>query len=98
MWQSFTVRLWRVAALAALVSGTMVAAAQSPPGPSPVSSGTFHSSPEIPDKPRSWGDGLPPPTNPSTNELSKQPSVGGRDQDGSDPSRPAKQGSQFQRS
>jgi hypothetical protein len=34
-------------------------------------------------------------TNPSTNEISKQPSVGGHDRDGSDPTRPGLQGSQF---
>src|SRR5262249_35854627 len=96
MRQHLTVRLWRLAA-AALVSSTMAAAAQSPPGPSPVSSGTFHSSPERPDNPRSWGDGGPPSTNPSTNESSKEPSVGGSAQDGSDPTRPGIQGSQFKR-
>jgi hypothetical protein len=88
--------LWRLAG-ALLVGSTLSAAAQSPPGASPVSRGTFHSSPETPDKPRSWGDGIPPATNPSTNELSRQPSVGGRDQDGSDPTRPGKQGSEFKR-
>ncbi len=96
MREYFTARVLRLAA-AALVSTTVTVVAQTLPGPSPVSSGTFHSSPETPDKPRSWGDGVPPSTNPSTNELSKQPSVGGRDQDGSDPTRPGKQGSQFQR-
>ncbi len=81
-----------------LAFSTVAAGAQNPPGPSPVSQGTLHSSPETPDKPRSWGDGQVPATNPSTNELSKQPSVGGRDPEGSDPTRPDKQGSQFKRS
>jgi hypothetical protein len=85
---------WRLAG-AVLLCSTLAAAAQSLPGSSPVSSGTFHSSPETPDKPRSWGDGLPPATNPSTNQLTKQPSVGGHDRDGSDPTRPGAQGSQF---
>jgi hypothetical protein len=85
---------WRLAG-ALLLCSTLSAAAQSLPGPSPVSSGTFHSSPESPDKPRSWGDGQLPARNPSTNELSKQPSVGGRDRDGTDPTRPGVQGSQF---
>ena len=80
-------------ALALLIGGTVSAAAQSLPGLSPVSSGTTHSSPESPDKPRNWGDGIPPATNPSTNDLSKQPSVGGRNQNGSDPTRPGTQGS-----
>jgi hypothetical protein len=87
--------IWRVATAVVVLS---VLAAQSPPGPSPVSSGTYHSSPESPDKVRNWGDGIPPATNPSTNELSKQPSVGGRDTDGSDPTRPGLQGSQYKRS
>jgi len=80
---------------ALLLCSTIGAAAQGLPGPSPVSSGTFHSSPETPDKPRDWGDGLRGATNPSTNDLSKQPSVGGHDRDGSDPTRPGLQGSQF---
>jgi hypothetical protein len=88
---------WRLAGVL-LVCGTLSAAAQGLPGPSPVSSGTFHSSPERPDKPRDWGDGLPSSTNPSTNELAKQPSVGGSDRDGSDPTRPGLQGSQFKSS
>ena len=88
--------LWRLMG-ALLFCSTLSAAAQSPPGPSPVSSGTIHSSPESPDKARAWGDGQPPATNPSTNELNKQPSVGGRDLDGSDPTRPGEQGSQFKR-
>jgi hypothetical protein len=89
---------WPMAATLAgafLLGSTLAAAAQNLPGPSPVSSGTFHSSPETPDKPRDWGDGLPPARNPSSNELSKQPSVGGRDRDGTDPTRPGLQGSQF---
>ena len=85
---------WRLAA-AFLLCSTLPAAAQSLPGPSPVSSGTLHSSPETPDKPRDWGDGLRSTTNPSSNELSKQPSVGGHDRDGSDPTRPGEQGSRF---
>ena len=85
---------WRLAS-ALLLCSSLSAAAQTLPGPSPVSSGTFHSSPETPDKPRNWGDGLRGATNPSTNELSRQPSVGGRDRDGSDPTRPGVQGSQF---
>lgn len=80
---------------AILVSSTLSVAAQNLPGPSPVSSGTVHSSPETPDKPRDWGDGLRSTTNPSTNELSKQPSVGGHDRDGTDPTRPGQQGSRF---
>jgi hypothetical protein len=91
--------VWRLAALL-LVSCSLTATAQSqnPPGASPVSSGTIHSSPESPDKPRSWGDGQPAATNPSTNEPSKQPSAGGRDTDGSDPTRPGAQGRLFKRS
>lgn len=85
---------WRLAS-ALLFCTTVIATAQGLPGLSPVSSGTFHSSPESPDKPRARDDGLPPTTNPSTNELSKQPSVGGRDVDGSDPTRPGVQGSQY---
>ena len=85
---------WRLAGVFLLCS-TLSAAAQSLPGPSPVSSGTFHSSPETPDKPRDWGDGLRAATNPSTNDLSKQPSVGGHDRDRSDPTRPGEQGSRF---
>src|SRR5262245_9795180 len=85
---------WQLAGVFFLCS-TLSAAAQNLPGPSPVSSGTFHSSPETPDKPRDWADGLPPARNPSTNELSKQPSVGGHDRDGTDPTRPGVQGSQF---
>jgi hypothetical protein len=89
---------WRMAATLAgvvLLGSTLSAAAQNLPGPSPASSGTFHSSPETPDKPRDWADGLPAARNPSTNELSKQPSVGGHDRDGTDPTRPGLQGSQF---
>jgi hypothetical protein len=85
---------WQIA-VAVFLCSMLPAVAQTPPGASPVSSGTVHSSPEIPDKPRAWGDGQLPATNPSTNELSRQPSVGGRDTDGSDPSRPGQQGSQF---
>ena len=70
---------------------------QNLPGASPVSSGTFHSSPESADKPRSWGDGQPAASNPSTNEPSEQPSAGGRDLDGSDPTRPGDQGRLFKR-
>lgn len=85
---------WRLAGVILLCS-TLSVAAQTLPGASPVSSGTFHSSPESPDKPRDWGDGLRSTTNPSTNELGKQPSVGGHDRDGSDPTRPGVQGSLF---
>lgn len=87
---------WHLAG-ALLLSSTLFATAQNLPGPSPVSSGTTHSSPESPDNPRSWGYGMPATTNPSTNELSRQPSVGGRDLDGSDPTRPGEQGSQYKR-
>lgn len=80
-----------------IICSSVSATAQSPPGPSPVSRGTLHSSPETPDKPKSWGDGQPPATNPSTNALDQQPSVGGRDLDGSDPTRPNQQGSQSKR-
>jgi hypothetical protein len=88
------IRTWQLAG-ALLVCSTIAAMAQSLPGPSPVSSGTVHSSPETPDRPRDWGDGLRGATNPSTNELSKQPSIGGHDRDGTDPTRPGVQGSQF---
>lgn len=88
--------VWRLAG-ACLLCSSLSAAAQGLPGPSPVSSGTTHSSPETPDKPAYQGEGLSPTTNPSTNELSKQPSVGGRDLDGSDPTRPGVQGSQSKR-
>ena len=89
--------VWRVAGVVILLCSTLTAVAQTPPGPSPVAKGTSHSSPESPDKPKSWVDGQPPATNPSTNELAKQPSGGGRDPDGSDPSRPGAQGSEYKR-
>lgn len=82
-------------AAAIVVCAPLSALAQTPPGPSPVSHGTTHSSPESPDKPRNWGDGNVPATNPSTNELAKQPSVGGSDSWGGDPTRPGIEGSGY---
>jgi hypothetical protein len=78
-----------------LVAGMATASAQEKPGKSPVSSGTIHSSPETPDRPPYVGeDGRPSSTNPSTVDLPHQPSVGGRDPMGGDPTRPGNQGSE----
>src|SRR5450631_3319257 len=72
-----------------LAAGIGIAAAEELPGKSPVSSGTIHSSPERPDKPivdpvtkLVWS------TNPSTVDVPHQPSIGGRDPLGGDPTRP----------
>jgi hypothetical protein len=81
-----------------LATGIGAVSAEDLPGKSPVSSGIIHSSPETPDRPpidpaigRAWS------TNPSTVDLLHQPSVGGRDPLGGDPSRPGDQGSQARR-
>jgi len=74
------------------------ASAQELVGKSPIATGTFHSSPERPDKPLvDPATGLVWSTNPSTVDLSHQASVGGRDPSGGDPTRPGPQGSEFRR-
>jgi|KBSSwiStaDraftv2_1062776.scaffolds.fasta_scaffold1147114_2 hypothetical protein len=76
-----------------LTAGSGVAFAQGLAGRSPASSGVFHSSPERPDKPIvDPVTGLVWSTNPSTVDLPNQPSVGGRDPWGGDPTRPGDQG------
>jgi hypothetical protein len=81
-----------------LAAGIGLAPAQELPGKSPVSSGTIHSSPERPDKPIVDPEsGLVWSTNPSTVDLPNQPSVGGRDPIGGDPTRPGDQGSLWKR-
>ena len=82
-------------AIPILATGISATSAEELPGKSPVSSGITHSSPETPDRPpidptigRAWS------TNPSTVDLAHQPSVGGGDPLGGDPSRPGDQGSQ----
>ncbi len=83
----------RLLTIPILAAGIGVAHAAELPGKSPVSSGTIHSSPESPDKPIVDPEtGLVWSTNPSTVDLQHQPSVGGRDSLGGDPTRPGNQG------
>jgi hypothetical protein len=78
-----------------LLLGIGSALAEELPGKSPISSGISHSSPESPNRPPSdLANGQPWTTNPSTVELARQPSVGGRDSLGGDPTRPGHQGSE----
>ena len=82
----------------ALLACIGIARADDPPGKSPVSSGTIHSSPERPDKPIvDPVTGLVWSTNPSTVDPRHQPSVGGRDPLGGDPTRPGDQGREWRR-
>ena len=85
----------RLLIISMLATGIGIARAEELPGKSPVSSGTIHSSPERPDKPIVDSEtGLVWSTNPSTVDLPRQPSVGGRDPIGGDPTRPGDQGSE----
>jgi hypothetical protein len=89
---------WMLVVALTLAASGGIACAQDMPGKSPVSSGTFHSSPERPDQPIvNPVSGLVWSTNPSTVDLAHQPSVGGRDLWGGDPTRPGDQGRDWRR-